>query len=858
MAVSYLRYALQDRYIHNWLVGGPQTLRVTDPALLGSEIPQVEIAETYHMPDSGITATPVERGPLSEGTFKVGDYEGAWAYRRCQEDHLVDLSDIYPRMTYLRAWAYVELNVEVPQEVSLVLTTHGPADLWVNETHVRRVVHFEAQAKSISTAVDLTAGRNAILVRFEQVAAGACAYAMALQLIGLDADKAEVTLPTTIRPLERRNRLEEIFEAAYLDQAVYERDDEIRVHWQALDGRWAVPMTILLRSPTGRIHAETPLEKEEGEEQAQAPEKGALLGQPFQYPEGFYRAILMPPIPEYGERNMRITRELPLWALDNNTHSDTFYGKLAERRVEALRHAARFERDLYAEVAKMAIGWWSRVDQNVVLQAAERVADGEESCLSDLLGLLGMFFRFESTAEFPETLKGTLDPTILEFDYQQTEPNHRSSDWLTGSQQLLLHTCELLAGQRYPDHTFGDSGEDGRWHRQHGQKLVMAWLRERAAGGFEAWDSDIAFAEMLAALIHLEEFAEDDATWEMATAMLDKLLFTLAVNSHKGIYGTTQGHTEVPQILHGMLGATAGISRLMWGMGAFNHHTLGTVSLACAENYGFPRLIQAIATDLPEEMWSRERHAPDSAQIAVDKVIYRTPDYMLSSTQDHRPGEPGGFEHIWQATMGPAAVVFVNHPACASLDEARRPNYWRGNASLPRVAQWQDVLVAVHVLPDDDWMGFTHAYFPAHAFDAHELRDGWAFAQKGKAYLALTAAQGLQWITTGLHAYRELRSYGRHNIWVCQMGREAVDGSFAQFQDAVLARDLTFEDRNVRLGTLRGETLAFGWEGPLMRDGEAEPISGFHHFESPYGGATLPAEELVIMFAGQAMRLNLK
>jgi len=68
------------------------------------------------------------------------------------------------------------------------------------------------------------------------------------------------------------------------------------------------------------------------------------------------------------------------------------------------------------------------------------------------------------------------------------------------------------------------------------------------------------------------------------------------------------------------------------------------------------------------------------------------------------------------------------------------------------------VVIAVHQLPDDDWLGFTHAYFPAWAFDEYALRDGWAFARKGEGYLALTAAHGLEFITRGGNAYRELRS----------------------------------------------------------------------------------------------------
>ncbi|MGC9347127.1 MAG: hypothetical protein ACP5JG_03220 [Anaerolineae bacterium] len=41
-------------------------------------------------------------------------------------------------------------------------------------------------------------------------------------------------------------------------------------------------------------------------------------------------------------------------------------------------------------------------------------------------------------------------------------------------------------------------------------------------------------------------------------------------------------------------------------------------------------------------------------------------------------------------------------------------------------------------------------------------------------------------------------------------------------------------------------------------DGEEESISHFNHYESQYGVAEMPAEEMIQMFGGQAMRLHLK
>ena len=72
----------------------------------------------------------------------------------------------------------------------------------------------------------------------------------------------------------------------------------------------------------------------------------------------------------------------------------------------------------------------------------------------------------------------------------------------------------------------------------------------------------------------------------------------------------------------------------------------------------------------------------------------------------------------------------------------------------------------------------------------------------------------------------------------------------------MLALDIAFEDLSVRWATLRGETLAFGWAGPLLLNGQEQPITGFKHYENPYCVADLPASQMEIGFGDQLMRLS--
>ncbi|HQE91572.1 MAG TPA: hypothetical protein PLH19_01495 [Anaerolineae bacterium] len=861
MPISYVRYDLHDGYIHNWLVVGPQAILVEDlDRFTGSDY-KLQIARHYYTPEHGITEQPVEPGPLTEGVVQMEGFEGHWRYVCCLDDHFVDLTTFQHLTHYLRAWAYTEIESPAARDVTFVLTTHGPADVWLDDEHVHRHEHFHHQPPhSVTFTAHLSAGRHRLLVRFEAVAARACPYAMALRLLPLATADDAVYLPTTIAPVERRNTLEEIFAAAYLTQDVFDYDAEFVIRWP-LGMPKSAEIVARLHTPDGRIYGE-------GKANARAGKRKAL-GKVYEYPTGALRLTLMPPLTEYYEGNMRITRTLDVWGLGLNRYHETPYATYAERCREGLMAAARLEASIFSEIAKMAVDWWQYISVKVILETIDDINHRQDCSDFFLVGLLGMVYRFGDDPRFPQELKLPIETCILNFKYWHDEPGSDAMAYATENHSILFHTAEILAGQLYPDRLFSNAGQSGQWHREKGERLALEWLHERGVHGFKEWDSNCYFEEDILALSHLIDLAASEPVWEMATVLMDKMLFSIAVNSYKGVFGSTHGRTYAPLIKGAYLEGTSGITNVLWGMGVFNDRIMGTVSVACMQNYELPSLIAAIAADLPDEMWNRERHVGEAAlwQASgslgdeVNKVTYKTPDFMLSSAQDYHPGERGFQQHIWQATFGPAAVVFVTHPPCMSEDGSHRPNFWHGNVILPRVAQWKDVLIAIHKLPDDDWLGFTHAYFPIYAFDDGTLRDDahgrtWAFARQGNGYLALTASQGLTLMTAGLTAHRELRSYGSPNVWLCHLGRAALDGDFKAFQEQILALDVAFDGLSVQMDTLRGDKLAFGWEGPLRRNGVAEPITGFQHYENPYCVANFPVKEMYIGYGDQAMRLK--
>jgi hypothetical protein len=836
MPVQKNPYALQNGFIHNWLTAGPVAEAVEQaPASFADWV-----RENYSS-DPQIEGQPVEQGPLTEGLFTAAGQQGAWKYYRCREDHWVDHSASYPTRQYLRSWAYTELVSPAPQSAAFVLTTFGPTDVWVNGENICCVQQAAGQPVSVPFSANLSEGENTLMVRFVGLAAPQCRLAAALRV---EAEGLSLQIPTLIPSLERRNELESVNEKVYLDRDVYPTDQKIQLCWPAGPEK-STYQDVQLQSQKGRIYSQV-------EDIGKPDSKQALINSAA-LNEGPYKAFILPRLWEYYDSQIRITHELECWAMGRNNFSEKPYGALEERRNEALLFAAVRENHLYAEIAKAALGRWGRLDTRVITQVIAGINQRQEGSEIQLIGLLGLMYRFSKHPELPRPVRKQIRECLLNFRYWKDEPGDDVMRFDLESRQIIFHACEILAGQLYPSQVFGNSGMTGRQHRRKGEALALSWMQLRSHSGFQDWDSREGYAQVLVALSHLVDLAKTEAIWELGSVLMDKLFFSIAVNSYKGVFGSSQGRASSATLKSGMLDPLSGITRVMWGMGVLNSHIEGSVSLACLSNYELPPIFTEIAAGQPVEMWSKEQQAVGPA---VNKVTYRTPDYILSSVQDYRPGEAGEREHIWQATLGAQNVVFVTHPGCASENDAHAPNFWLGNATLPRVAQWKDALIALYQLPEDAWLPYTHAYFPTFEFDEYVLRERTAFACKGEGYIALTAAQGLELVEEGRTAYRELRSYGKHNIWLCQMGRAKAEGDFKAFQESVLARRVILDDLDIEYQTLQGDILSFGWNKSFQCNGVEQPLSGFKHYENPFSTAELPCTEMEIRTADYLLRLH--
>ena len=282
-------------------------------------------------------------------------------------------------------------------------------------------------------------------------------------------------MPTLISPVGRRNSLEKVFGAAYLDRYVFARDDSIVVHWPEKDDpeqtlEESAGLTVRLSALDGAPIGIGGGASDGGRsESAGAPRTTRRLGRiygetnrmgmagnhvdmghAYRYPAGAFSAVLMPRPREYYEGNMRVTRRIPFWSLDNNRFTTTSAGTYPERRQEALLTAARLESGTFSEMAKMAIDWWSLVDIRALGDAIDNLRKGWQDRWELLLGLLGMKLRFGKAPEFPSDVfepLGAACPLPGAFGYGDWLSRRAMRSWLRFARSLPGNSIPTLSLQ---------------------------------------------------------------------------------------------------------------------------------------------------------------------------------------------------------------------------------------------------------------------------------------------------------------------------------------------------------------------------------------------------------------------------
>jgi hypothetical protein len=338
-------------------------------------------------------------------------------------------------------------------------------------------------------------------------------------------------------------------------------------------------------------------------------------------------------------------------------------------------------------------------------------------------------------------------------------------------------------------------------------------------------------------------------------------------------YGLSFHHLDTAMIAWGagLYAPQVGVEGTLRLADRFNSHRFNVVMRPYAE------AVYGTYQELDAQEIPHEGDLDRTSMTQVNKVTYRTPDYQLSSAQDYRKGKLGFQQHIWQATLGPTAVVFAFHRG--NEDEASY-KYWVGR--FPRVGQYKNLLIAIHNTPEktlpgpktivppdasgnampspgpaeEELLSYTVAVFPRSAFDQVIEQNGWIFGRKDEGYLALYSRQPTRWTSVGVLRGEGLIADGRQNIWICQMGRQAVDGPFEAWCERIAQASLECDGLSVFYRAPGLGYARYAWEDDFSVGGQTVAQHDYRRFDNPYCQAEFGSGYYDIHYANKRLILD--
>ncbi len=769
-----------------------------------------------------------EGGPVSYLGPTGLPHHGTWERVHTAADGLVDWSEFCFTPEYRLALAATVVEVDQAEWRTLRVASTGPTMLFHNGrllSESSTVSYMEPVEQEIR--VWLPSRTSTLLVASWQVAFRECRQVLRMRVDGLPV---RVVIPVSGADEYLSAAAEQLLDAVGVTRWGSTRPEalltgpdgaRLRVWWSAapkhatsvrlVDGR----ATVQLAGPApAGSPAGSPVGSPEGSPEGEGPEDVGSASM-LSTGEGELRVSI-------DDDRAPVYRSFPVAVLPAGYRPQPV-GEPSQWRRELLEHVAGVPGTAAGELAR-----WTLHGATVTaggLEGALRMVTERADCADfEAVGLLNLWHRVPPQAWEPG-LRKRVREALLGFKYWIDQPGLDAMCYFTENHQFVWHTAETLAGEAFADETFTNAGWDGAKHAEHGRALAREWIEQRLAGGFSEFDSNAYLAIDTLALVSLAELTTDTGLAELAAGLADRVLFSLAANSWRGIHGAAHGRSYVQALRSSRLEETAPIMRLCFGMGALNDAVLPATVLATARRYAVPEAVRAVAWHAGEQWYARQSYRGTyhfkydllERPYDSDAVIYRTPDVMLASVEDYRVGLPGLQEHIWGATLGPEAQVFVTHPPNASSSPSARPNAWAGNRILPRVRQVGGTVLALYQIPPDDPVGHTHAWFPIVHFDEWARRGAWMACRVGDGYVALATEGGSEPVTTGPEAWQSLLPAGAGTAWVCTVGRRATHGSFAEFLDSLGTPH--FAADRVRFAPPGGPELDLGWRGPFTVDG---------------------------------------
>lgn len=817
--MSELVYPLyKGKYVNRWLVAGifEKSLQFK-PTTMSGDINQwlLDGFSIHENPcRKEFVATRKKMTPLVQFSEKIlpndiveddGD-KRRWNIYWPWDNPSVDLSSFWFVPTYLKAYAMTYLKSECRHKAKFELRTCGGAVVWVNGQLVVDFTPFTRNnEQKTEFEIELNEGFNQVVVCFDDLAERDTLYYFTLAYQG--EEKIEMVIPLGNKNCRKITKMECALAHAYFPSDTVIRGNVLLYLHNPFDEE----VVFTVRVAPGEVLTDDKIQKIS--RVLSANNHILHLGMAEDFHMGFSClevTSVIEGIPMSRLFKLQIYPEKLVHKIDGN---------IRQRKDHVLQFIAENgTEDIHKAMAILLTNGDKTKAERLILKQLEGINKRQDCSDFYLIMLLKIWIEFREKEIFSEDLWNEIKDCILKFRYWMDEPGDDVMWFFSENHALLFHSCELIAGQIFPDEVFANSGLKGEQHIVKAEQLLLDWFERFFAEGLTEWNSSAYIPIDVLGLAALYSMSHHVVLKEKADKALDNLFYCMAINGLRGVLSCSFGRSYEKELKGNYVNAVSCLSWIAWEQGYINASTLGVVAF-CLTDYTPPQHYQ-MYMNVPERKALVFRNT-QGYKGYVNLYAYKTKNYMLSSASEYRPGHNGYQEHVLHAVFDAEAMVWINHPGELHTHGHGRPGFWAGNGSLPKVSQYRGLAIAIYDIPAGHIADYTHAYLPIPCFDRFVQYKNWFFVARGKNFAAIHAKNGFFLQDKGVNKDRELISNGYRNIWVLRIAGKEEFKSFDIFVDKMVRSPFHFgEGQEITVFDPIYGKVKVSWNEPLTVNGK--------------------------------------
>ncbi|MGV8830789.1 MAG: hypothetical protein ACOH2N_02340 [Devosia sp.] len=721
----------------------------------------------------------------------------------------VEFSQFRHRPTRLARWCRTRVAAAQDRYCSFALHTRGGVHIWVDGELAGRFEPFTRNGDQRSVVhLSIKAAGSEIIVLTEDMAERDTNWFF--ELVLLDNVSLDVFLPGA-KIGGDIDALKDLSSQVRTRGDVIQADDDVTL---VFDTPSAIAVDIHAQV-TSTSHTHATLLDQRYHLPAGATELALCKGRDL--PQGYHGLALT-----FTAGDSNVERNIGCPVL-HQAVPQALHGDLADRKLQALEHAARHgEMRMGTVVALLETGRADDPRVRPIIEDTLLTTEERRDC-ADFVAVPLLWVWMRHGAALPADLAERIGSTLVTFRYWVDEPGNDAMWFWSENHALCFHVSQLLAGQSFPEAVFTASGRTGAAQAALATERLTQWFDSVEEDGLAEWNSAAYYPVDFIGLLTLVELGPV-ALAKRASALCDRIFTMVALHTLAGVPAGSMGRAYDKELRAGPLTELAPFAAVAFGKGWLNKG-VASLPLFAAGCYEPPPAIAAYV-DPAEGQVVSARYFQGYGPAALLN-LYKTKHVQLSTNSGAKAGGYGHQQHVLDLRFAshPMARSWLNHPGEDDPWGQQRPSYWAGNGVLPRVGQHDNVAMVHYRLGQDERLQFAHT-FAAQAGLTHHLNGDTLILVGGEAIVAYKATGPLEAVQTGPGQGIEYRCHGGQQGWAVLVAQGQSMEAFISYVDQC---QLGFDGADsLVLRRPSGPELVLNWQRGLLIDrvDQALPTSG--------------------------------